>query len=514
MDDKLKIECNTESMEAIESGEISHVHSVPIPETTDVDEGYDLALRGQDYVIDPIAEKKVLRKIDYILMPLACCMMSCLLMDKSTTSYASIMGLRADLNMSLREYSWVGSCYYLGYLGFEYSANLVLQKYPLGKVMALAIIGWGSVVCLSAVAFNAASFLVCRVFLGIFESFVHPGLMMVMYQWYKKDEQFIRSSLWLGLQGFGTAVGSALAYGLYVHQDSFSIPGWKILFIITGLMTVVMGFLTFFFPDSPTTARFLSEEEKILCIERVKDNRTGVGNKHFKPYQFKEALTDSTMYLYFFYMLGYGIANGALGTFGSILFDERFAFSTEMSLLLNLPGSLIDIIFPFAFALIAKYVVKSRLVVSMFISVANFVGLCLLAFALDSRAAMMFGYYITYWATAGWACMSSLISSNVAGHTKKVTFNALFLIGFAAGNIIGPQTYVESEAPDYKSSAYTLVGTSIVQTLAPFILMIIYYFRNKKKVEISEVADNYKEDVKLSFGDLTDMENPVFKYSL
>jgi hypothetical protein len=46
--------------------------------------------------------------------------------------------------------------------------------------------------------------------------------------------------------------------------------------------------------------------------------------------------------------------------------------------------------------------------------------------------------------------MLSLISSNVAGFTKKATVNAVFFIGYCAGNIAGPQFFVAAEAPNYQ----------------------------------------------------------------
>lgn len=41
----------------------------------------------------------------------------------------------------------------------------------------------------------------------------------------------------------------------------------------------------FFFPDSPASARFLTPEERVLAIQRIKVNQTGVENKHFKREQ-------------------------------------------------------------------------------------------------------------------------------------------------------------------------------------------------------------------------------------
>lgn len=44
----------------------------------------------------------------------------------------------------------------------------------------------------------------------------------------------------------------------------------------------------------------------------------------------------------------------------------------------------------------------------------------------------------------------SLISSNICGHTKKATVNAMLFLGFCTGYIIGPQTFLAREAPGYK----------------------------------------------------------------
>jgi hypothetical protein len=42
----------------------------------------------------------------------------------------------------------------------------------------------------------------------------------------------------------------------------------------------------FLFPDSPTNAWFLTPEERIKAVMRIKENQTGVENKTFKKEQF------------------------------------------------------------------------------------------------------------------------------------------------------------------------------------------------------------------------------------
>lgn len=63
--------------------------------------------------------------------------------------------------------------------------------------------------------------------------------------------------------------------------------------IITGSMTLVVGVCFWvWFPDNPMTAHFLSEEEKIIAIERLRNQSTGIENKTWKAEQFWEAMTD------------------------------------------------------------------------------------------------------------------------------------------------------------------------------------------------------------------------------
>lgn len=53
-------------------------------------------------------------------------------------------------------------------------------------------------------------------------------------------------------------------------------------------------------PDSPVTAPLLSAKHRRMAVERLRDNQTGVENKHFKLYQAKEAFFDYKVYIYFF----------------------------------------------------------------------------------------------------------------------------------------------------------------------------------------------------------------------
>ena len=71
-----------------------------------------------------------------------------------------------------------GSIFYLGYLAFEYPHNRLMQKFPIGKYMAITVGLWGVALTLHAVCTNFASLMVVRFFLGGFEGSVTAGCVL------------------------------------------------------------------------------------------------------------------------------------------------------------------------------------------------------------------------------------------------------------------------------------------------------------------------------------------------
>ena len=485
----------------------------PEKELKNVDQAFRYGLETECMELDPLKEIKVVRKIDLFILPMMCILMSCQLMDKSTNSYASIIGLRTDLKMTSQEYSWVGSSFYLGYLFFEYPANMLLQRFPLSKTLGAAVVCWGVIMCCHGACQLPSTFLLCRTLLGIFEAFMDPAYMLMTSQWYRKEEQYIRCGIWLGFQGFGTMLGSGIAYGFYEHESSLSLAPWRLLFILTGVITIFFGLVSLFHvPDIPTEAWFFNDEEKKYTVERIRRNRTGFGNKSFKFTQLKQASLDPCIYLFFIYMFAYGLTNGALGNFGSIILNDQFKFPTGQSLLLNMVGSGIDIVFPLFFAYVNSLLIPSRLATSFLIDSINYIGVCMLAFA-PPKGAKLTGYFLTFLTTSSWANMSSVVSSNVAGHTKKITANTTFLIGFCAGNMVGPQAFIGSETPTYPTAKRVMAGTYVLTLISEISLFVIYHFRNRRKDDY-QAKDTLLDDAHLSFGDLTDLENLSFRYVL
>lgn len=84
------------------------------------------------------------------------------------------------------------------------------------------------------------------------------------------------------------------------------------------------------------------------------------------------------------------------------------------------------------------HITGQRILASLGGLVTSIVGMVLIvALPLTNKVGRLIGYYMTQASPTPFVALLSLVSSNVAGYTKKTTVAAMYLIGYCAGNIIG-----------------------------------------------------------------------------
>ena len=130
-------------------------------------------------------------------------------------------------------------------------------------------------------------------------------------------------------------MGGLLGYGIgHIHG---ALASWRYEFIIIGCLCCTWGIvMCIFLPDSPVTAKGLSNREKRIAVERLKSNQTGIENKHLKPYQIREAFMDVKLYLFFLLGVVGNIPNGGISNFGTLII-KGFGFSTLVTTLMQIP---------------------------------------------------------------------------------------------------------------------------------------------------------------------------------
>lgn len=87
--------------------------------------------------------------------------------------------------------------------------------------------------------------------------------------WYTKRDLAKRVGLFISAGALAGAFGGLISFGVSSIQRS-SIAQWRILFLIEGCPSVLLGIVAFFFmPGRPETSRYLTEDQRTLCLTRL-----------------------------------------------------------------------------------------------------------------------------------------------------------------------------------------------------------------------------------------------------
>lgn len=89
--------------------------------------------------------------------------------------------------------------------------------------------------------------------------------------WYARHEAQFRQALFFSAASVAGAFSGLLAFGI-AHMDGVGgLEGWRWIFILEGILTVVVAVVAFFvLYDFPETATFLTEEERAFVVYRLK----------------------------------------------------------------------------------------------------------------------------------------------------------------------------------------------------------------------------------------------------
>lgn len=342
-----------------------------------------------------------------------------------------------------------------------------------------------------------------------------PAFVLFISVWYQRQEQAKRVNAWLACNGIATLIMSPLAYGLSGATDT-AIATWKILFLLLGLLTIVTGaFLIWYMPDSQANARFLNLRERKIAVERIRSNFQGIGTQGWDWSQFREAFIDPRTYLYFLFSLLMNIPNGGITTFGSLII-KSFGFDSRLSLLLQMPGGLVDIVCKIGFGTLSDKLVDRTIPAIIAILIPMIGGIMMIAIPAHATGGLLVGYYFISCAGASWGLVMVMISNNTVGYTKKATVNGIQILAYGAGNWIGPQTFRSTDAPHYfhgKLMVAIMYGAAACVLIAIRIVNIMENKRRDKAQEI-ELSNPDQEVLEGEDGllDRTDFQQKNFRY--
>ncbi|KAJ3523390.1 hypothetical protein NM208_g12472 [Fusarium decemcellulare] len=406
----------------------------------------------------PEEEKRVLRKIDRVVMPLMCLVEFFQYLDKQSIGYAAVFGLADDLGMTDHQYSWSVSSFYFGQLLANYIFIYLMSRLPITKFVGISGIIAGAL----AAPGSFGGFTAVRFLLGFAEGAVQPAFVIITSTWYKKSEHSFRVAGWVTCNGVAQILGALIMYGVGLSKET-AIATWRVMFLVCGGGTLLSGALLYVADASsdPTTAWFLTASERASCTKAV---------------------------------------------FATLVING-FSWSKLNTMLVSLPAGVIQICFIWIVVVRIRVTSIPRGFWGIIATVPPLVGN--IGVAVLPRSSKWGIVVCTWLATVlspTQVVFLSLIASNVKGNTKKSAASNGFFVLYAAAAIAGPQLWTNK--PRYTegiiADLVSLGGNMVI--LAAFMLSAKLENRRRERNNVfTEVAGD---------ADMTDRQDQSFRYTL
>ncbi len=191
--------------------------------------------------------------------------------DRTNISYAQLQ-MSTDLGISLAAYGFAAGLFFLGYASSCVPANLALKRVGVRRWLAIMFVAWGLVSCLMATLQGEKSFYALRFLLGVIEGGFIPAVNYYFTDWVPPRFRSRINSVFIMALPIAMIIGGPLA-GALLRID-VGIPGWRWLFLIEGLPTIILGVLVLYFlPAKPADARWLSDPQR-LSLQAVMRSET------------------------------------------------------------------------------------------------------------------------------------------------------------------------------------------------------------------------------------------------
>ncbi|KAJ9142998.1 MFS general substrate transporter [Pleurostoma richardsiae] len=222
------------------------------------------------------SEKKLLFKIDFFILTYGCLAYFAKWLDQSNLSNAYVSGMREDLKMFGTEFNLATTCFQVGQILGPIPANILLTRVPPRLLLPGLEFIWAILTIGTYAVKDVNQLYPIRFFVGFLEGSCFVGVQYVLGSWYKKTEIGKRTAIFACAAYVGTMISGYLQSAVLASLDGKNgLEAWRWVFIIDGIITIVIAcYGMVFFPDTPydTKAFYLSDEEKLRCVERLTED--------------------------------------------------------------------------------------------------------------------------------------------------------------------------------------------------------------------------------------------------
>ncbi|KAL2784653.1 major facilitator superfamily domain-containing protein [Aspergillus keveii] len=443
---------------------------------------------------DEVEEKRIIRKIDWHIVPVLGVLYLMSFIDRSNIGNAKIAGMDEDLDLDGMRYNTAVTVFFVTYSLFEVPSNIMLKLWRPSVWIAVICFSWGLVMTLMGLVNSYEGLVIARIFLGVAEAGFFPAAAYLLTLWYKRFEVQTRMAIFYAAASLAGAFSGLLAFAIENMDGVGGLAAWKWIFILEGLVPVVISFtLYWLLADSPENARFLTEDERRFAASRLY-TETGYteqsNSDRIQMKYIKAAFADwkTWVAVVCFWSCSIGIY-GFTATAPTAI--KQLGYTSANAQLMTIP--------------IYTFVVITTIGVATWSDRPDLPGVT---------------YFFLFLIAGGLFCpftsIVTLIGNNLAPSSKRAVGLAILASVGNMGGICGSNIYLARQAPQYPVGYGTCLGACVAGIVAAIVLRIAYASENKRKAALlrdegeEAVRARYSEQELVDLGD----KSPFFEYTL
>jgi MFS family permease len=340
----------------------------------------------------------------------------------------------------------------------------------------LIMIAWGVVMIGMGFVQNFAGLLAARIILGVTEAGLFPGIAFFLTQWYRRFEISLRVALFFSAATIAGAFGGLLARLINLMDGAAGYEGWRWIFILEGIATVVIAVISFWMMhDYPDTAKFLTPAERKVLQERLKLDTDGCSGEYKKRF-IRDAFLDWKSYFF-----GVAVPLYCFSLFSPTII-KQLGYTAGMAQLMSVPPYVAASIMTIFMGWLSDRL-KTRAPFIMCFGVIGALGYGLLLanistgvsyFALFLGAC---GIYPAFPIIVAWG------SNNFGGSLKKSVATGILICSGNSGGVASSFLFPAEDGPRFMKGHGVCIGFSLLLSLTGVFWWFYAGYANKKKTQ-------------------------------
>lgn len=447
-----------------------------------------------DHYYDGALEKKVVRKLDFRILPVIATMYLFNALDKGNISNAKTDGIDKDLGIVGTQWNLMLTVFYIPFVLCGLPISLFVKKYNAANVIPMLMFTFGCITLLAVLAFNFGSLLTARLFLGAMESSFLPSIIYYLSTFYRRRELATRVGVFYATSAIANAFSGLLSFGVF-QINSSKLHGWQILFLIEGFCTLTFAVLSYIvLPRTVETFSRFTKEESEYASYRIKTDSSDDNSKKTSFRDSIKVFKHPVVIAWMMVEICIGVPLNSINNWFPQIIGNLGKSVVQTNLYTvapNIWGAVVLIILT-----ICSDKVRVRSVFICFAVLCTLVGFAVFG-AIDTKSHLGVAYFSCFLMTMGASASSVLTSTwytnNTPGSNRRAVISAVGVPLANAAGLISTNIFRPKDAPKYIPALGITAGFGGLAIVIILLILGYMIFDNRRRNRTQGVQHTFED---------------------